>query len=262
MQHEYGVNTGMCPRAEAASKAMLSLRHCSHSDSTRLCAEQQPRCIPTMPSWLSYLYIFTVPERARAAFDSTTGAVAVRRGIASNLGKTRVHATEAGAPPPGISKLGDAVWRGNKPPRLEKRRRRCRHACRKNAGSCNSCCCSRTCSAVGWHRIFCNRKNGATALPGALSCKPNPGRRCMPRGLATWLADARFAHMQPPLSRTLRRFCGPRPSHRRAFGSLRSQQSGPQRYPTNTCRDANRIATPVALPLRGRPMGAAQLSMR
>ena len=69
-------------------------------------------CIPTMPSCAVDPYIVTVPERVGAALDSTTG-------IASNLGKARVCAAEAGFPPPGIFELDElavAVWRSNKPP--------------------------------------------------------------------------------------------------------------------------------------------------
>ena len=41
-------------------------------------------------------------------------AVEDQCGIASNLGKTRVIAAEAGPAPPGIAELGDDVWRGDK----------------------------------------------------------------------------------------------------------------------------------------------------
>ena len=59
--------------------------------------------------------VVTQPSRVRATLDTTVHAVETRCGIASNLGKTRVTAAEAGPAPPGIAELGDEVWRGDKP---------------------------------------------------------------------------------------------------------------------------------------------------
>ena len=56
-----------------------------------------------------------MPSRAKAVLDATVRAVEDQCGIASNLGKTRVIAAEAGPAPPGIAELGDDVWRGDKP---------------------------------------------------------------------------------------------------------------------------------------------------
>ena len=67
-------------------------------------------------AFLDDLYVVTVPELARAALDSTTTTVETHCGIASNLGKTRAFTLGETPPPPGISELGAAVWRGDKPP--------------------------------------------------------------------------------------------------------------------------------------------------
>lgn len=59
--------------------------------------------------------VVTQPSRVRATLDTTVHAVETRCGIASNLGKTRVTAAEAGPAPPGIAELGDEVWQGESP---------------------------------------------------------------------------------------------------------------------------------------------------
>ena len=63
-------------------------------------------------AYLDDLYIVTLPERARAAYDTVTGIVATRCGIRPNLGKTVCWNHAGGACPPGIAELGSEVWRG------------------------------------------------------------------------------------------------------------------------------------------------------
>ena len=88
---------------KAASRAIPLLLRCSRWDNTRRSAKPRPS--------LDDLYVVTVPELARAALDSTTTTVETHCGITSNLGKTRAFTLTLG-----ISELGAAVWRGDKPP--------------------------------------------------------------------------------------------------------------------------------------------------
>ena len=84
-------------------------------------------------------------------------------------------------------------------------------------------------------QAFAKRKDGTTTLLGAFSCKaraqprqttqaPGTGHivgRCTFRARATpKFANACYCRTCRP---ALRHFCGPRPGHRRALGSLRSQ---------------------------------------
>ena len=101
-----------CEQGDALAPALFALGQ--HDALCQAAAALHPD--DALMAFLDDLYVVTVPERARAALDSTTGAVATHCGIAPNLGKTRVYATAEGPPPPGISELGEAVWRGNKPP--------------------------------------------------------------------------------------------------------------------------------------------------
>ena len=73
----------------------------------------------TLLAFMYDLYIVTMPDCARQAFDTAAHAVEGQCGIASNLGKTHVFAAEVGPPPPGIAELGEEVWCGDKPPASE-----------------------------------------------------------------------------------------------------------------------------------------------
>ena len=101
-----------CEQGDALAPALFALGQ--HDALCQAAAALNPD--DALMAFLDDLYVVTVPERARAALDSTTGAVGTHCGIAPNLGKTRVYATAEGPPPSGISELGEAVWRGNKPP--------------------------------------------------------------------------------------------------------------------------------------------------
>ena len=102
---------GPCRKAKAASRAIPLLRRCSRWGNTRRSA--------ALLAFLDDLYVVTVPELSRACAggpgqhdDNSRDPL----GVASNLGKTRAFTLGETPPPPGISELGAAVWRGDKPP--------------------------------------------------------------------------------------------------------------------------------------------------
>ena len=66
-------------------------------------------------AFLDDVCVVTTPERARAAYDTVSRAIAAHTGISSNLGKTRVFNHAGGPPPPGIAELGPDVWVSNRP---------------------------------------------------------------------------------------------------------------------------------------------------
>jgi len=70
--------------------------------------------------------VVTLPPRAIAALDAAVHAVEDRCGMASNLGKTRVIAIEAGPAPPGIAELGDDACEATSPAFVQAWGRRCR----------------------------------------------------------------------------------------------------------------------------------------
>ena len=59
------------------------------------------------------VYVVTIPERARAAFDIFSAALKEHAGVEADLGKCRVW-NRGGLMPPGITDLGPDVWRGDK----------------------------------------------------------------------------------------------------------------------------------------------------
>ncbi|CAK0910881.1 unnamed protein product [Prorocentrum cordatum] len=62
------------------------------------------------------VYIKTTRARARAAFDTTTGAIHLHANVDCHLGKCRAYSRGGGAAPPGIGELGQDVWRGDRAP--------------------------------------------------------------------------------------------------------------------------------------------------
>ena len=94
-------------------------------------------------------------------------------------------------------------------------------ACNRSAGSCNNCPCSRTCNAIGFFppcphplaRTFARSRRLNHEVPHKLTTRPfgkccgpvgavaattaggtpDPGKRCRPRKLATWSANAHIA---------------------------------------------------------------------
>ena len=107
-RHEVQQGEG-CEQGDALAPALFALGQ--HAALERAAAELQPG--EFLGAFLDDLYVVTRPERARAAFDSTTRAVQELAGVQTNLGKCRVYSKRGGRPPPGIAELGEGVWRGD-----------------------------------------------------------------------------------------------------------------------------------------------------
>ena len=72
-------------------------------------------------AYLDDLYLVTTRDRARAAFDEVTSAVAELAGVRPHLGKLRAWSRAGGTAPPGLEGFGDEgdpAWRGDLPPEL------------------------------------------------------------------------------------------------------------------------------------------------
>ncbi|CAK0807356.1 unnamed protein product [Prorocentrum cordatum] len=67
-------------------------------------------------AFLDDVCIKTTRARARAAFDTTTGAIHLHANVDCHLGKCRAYSRGGGAAPPGIGELGRDVWRGDRAP--------------------------------------------------------------------------------------------------------------------------------------------------
>ena len=92
-----------CEQGDALAPALFAL---GQHDALQKAAEAlHPD--DSLVAFLDDLSVVTMPSRPKAALDATVRAVEDQCGIASNLGKTRVIAAEAG---PGIAELGDDVW--------------------------------------------------------------------------------------------------------------------------------------------------------
>ena len=68
----------------------------------------------TLLAYLDDTYILSTPNRALTAYNDVTTTMRNYTGIEPNLGKT-VCWNKAGLQPPGITTLGDGVWKGNEP---------------------------------------------------------------------------------------------------------------------------------------------------
>ena len=68
----------------------------------------------TLLAYLDDTYILNTPNRALTAYNDVTTTMRNYTGIEPNLGKT-VCWNKAGFQPPGITTLGDGVWKGNEP---------------------------------------------------------------------------------------------------------------------------------------------------
>ena len=89
-----GGAAGTYAKAKGEQGDPLPLHYVSAPDDTRM-------------AFVAGLYVITSPARARAAPDETVDTVEARCSIASNLGKTRVIAAEAGPVPSRIAELGE-----------------------------------------------------------------------------------------------------------------------------------------------------------
>ena len=68
----------------------------------------------TLLAYLDDTYILSAPNRALSAYNDVTTTLRNHTGIEPNLDKT-VCWNKAGLEPPGITTLGEGVWKGNEP---------------------------------------------------------------------------------------------------------------------------------------------------
>ena len=89
--------------ALAQHEALVAARRLLHEDDFLL-------------AFLDDLYIVTVPERARAAFDTVTHEVEAGAGVRTHVGKLRMWSRAGGTAPPGFEEYDAEVWTGNAAP--------------------------------------------------------------------------------------------------------------------------------------------------
>ena len=102
-----------CEQGDALAPALFSLGQHGGLEQASSQLQRGERLL----AFLDDLYILTpTPARARPARDMVVAAVEAHCGIASNEGKTRVFAIGQIDAPPGITQLGEDVWRGDSQP--------------------------------------------------------------------------------------------------------------------------------------------------